>query len=158
VLVFFLTAVILNAPVFLWVTHKQGGLALGTLPRPGKYYVVPQRMIRIEPLRRPTDPRAGTPVDRQTWRFNLYYSLASRLSFVLGLGCFLLLMGSTLYRQYFQRGPEGPTGRPGDAAKWFAIATLGAFFALVAWQIGGRTLREFQTSYRQYQTIRQGVD
>jgi hypothetical protein len=152
-----LGAILLNTPIYLWVVNRQGGVALGTLPERGRYYLVENRLIQMQPQRDPKDPANGTAVDRRTWIFNLYYSAASRLSFVLGLGCFLALMGDTLYRQYFRKGREGPAGQPGDSAKWFALAVLVAFFSLVAWEIGGKTVNNFRMSHLRDSLIQKGT-
>ncbi len=156
VLTALLGAILLNAPVYLWTVHRQGGVALGTLPEPGRYYLVENRLIRMQPQPDPKDPKHGTSVDRQTWIFNLYYTLASRLSFVLGLGCFLVLLAEALYRQYFRRGREGATGQPGDSAKWFALSVLVSFFALVAWEVGGQAVKDFHMSHLRYSLIQKG--
>jgi hypothetical protein len=140
-----LVATLINAPIYTWTLHRQGGTALGTEPDRGGYYLLHRRMIQTQ-----ADAAGGqatTTVDRDTWVFNLYYTAASRLSFVLGFGCFLLVMGRTLVRQYFAAGPDETRGRPGRFSLRFAAVVVAAFFALVAWEIGGSTVRVFLHSY-----------
>jgi hypothetical protein len=148
-----LAATLVNVPIYIWVLRRQGGTALGTQPARDSYYLVQRRLIRARTDDDRGDQPAATPVDRHTWAFNLYYTAATRLSFVLGLGCFLLVLGRVLVGQYFTGGQDETQGRPGRFSLRFAAVVVAAFFALVAWEIGGRTVREFMHSYSIYNSL-----